>query len=164
MGNSLIVSAALLGSSIRIASPKALWPGDEVQAIARDLAAKSGAEILLTEDMDEALPGADFVHTDVWVSMGESEEIWAQRVELLGGYQVNDAALARTGNPNAKFMHCLPSFHNTETAVGRQMLEEHGITAMEVTDEVFESPASVVFAQAENRLHPQKALLLALLG
>jgi ornithine carbamoyltransferase len=165
MGNSLIVSAALLGSSIRIASPKALWPGDDVQAIARDLAAKSGAEILLTEDMEAALPGADFVHTDVWVSMGESEEIWAQRVELLGGYQVNDAALVRTGNPNAKFMHCLPGFHNEQTTVGRAIAHRTGMhDGLEVTHDVFEGPKSVVFDQAENRLHTIKAIMVATIG
>ena len=165
MGNSLIVSAALLGASIRIASPKQLWPGDDVQAIARDLAAKSGAEIVLTEDMFEALPGADFVHTDVWVSMGESEEIWAQRVELLGGYQVNEVALAATGNPNAKFMHCLPGFHNEQTTVGRAIAHRTGMhDGLEVTHDVFEGPNSVVFDQAENRLHTIKAIMVATIG
>lgn len=165
MGNSLLVTAALLGADIRIASPQQLWPTAEVQRIAEGLAATSGARILMTEDMDAALPGSDFVHTDVWVSMGESEEIWAERVELLGGYQVNDTALAKTGNANAKFMHCLPGFHNEQTTVGRAIAHRTGMRdGLEVTHDVFESPASVVFDQAENRLHTIKAIMVATIG
>ena len=165
MGNSLLVTAALLGSSIRIAAPNKLWPSDEVQSMARGLAERSGAEIVLTDDMDAVLPGSDFVHTDVWVSMGESEDIWAERVELLGGYQVNHAALERTGNPNAKFMHCLPGFHNEQTTVGRAIAHRTGMhDGLEVTHDVFESPASVVFDQAENRLHTIKAIMVATIG
>ena len=165
MGNSLLVTSAILGSSIRIAAPRALWPSEEVQAIARERAATSGAEIVLTEAMDEALPGADFVHTDVWVSMGESEEIWAQRVELLGSYQVNHDALALTGNANAKFMHCLPGFHNEQTSVGRAIAHKTGMhEGLEVTHDVFEGPSSVVFDQAENRLHTIKAIMVATIG
>jgi len=165
MGNSLLVTSALLGSSLRIASPKQLWPAQEIQDIAHDLAAKSGANIVFTEDMDEALPGSDFVHTDVWVSMGESEEIWKERVELLGGYQVNEVALAKTGNPNAKFMHCLPGFHNEQTTVGRAIAHKTGMhEGLEVSHDVFESPASVVFDQAENRLHTIKAIMVATIG
>jgi len=165
MGNSLLVASALLGADIRIASPKKLWPADDVQAIARDLAEKNGGKILLTEDMDEALPGSDFVHTDVWVSMGESAEVWKERVELLGSYQVNDVALAKTGNPNAKFMHCLPGFHNEQTTVGREIANKTGMhDGLEVTHDVFESPASVVFDQAENRLHTIKAIMVATIG
>ena len=165
MGNSLLVASALLGADIRIASPKQLWPAQDIQDIANDLAAKSGAKITLTEDMDAALPGSDFVHTDVWVSMGESEEIWKERVELLGSYQVNDTALAKTGNPHAKFMHCLPGFHNEQTTVGRAIANKTGMhEGLEVTHDVFEGPSSVVFDQAENRLHTIKAIMVATIG
>jgi ornithine carbamoyltransferase len=165
MGNSLLVTSALLGSDIRIASPKQLWPAQEIQDIANALAAKSGAKITLTEDMDAALPGSDFVHTDVWVSMGESEEIWKERVELLGGYQVNEVALAKTGNTKAKFMHCLPGFHNEQTTVGRAIANKTGMhDGLEVTHDVFEGPDSVVFDQAENRLHTIKAIMVATIG
>lgn len=165
MGNSLLVTSALLGSDIRIASPKQLWPNQEVQDVANKLAKSSGAKILFTEDMDEALPGSDFVHTDVWVSMGESEEKWKERVELLGNYQVNYDALAKTKNPNAKFMHCLPGFHNEQTIVGRAIAKKTGMhEGLEVSHDVFEGPASVVFDQAENRLHTIKAIMVATIG
>jgi ornithine carbamoyltransferase len=165
MGNSLIVTSALLGADIRIASPKQLWPTAEVQEIAQSYLSKSGGSILLTEDMDEALPGADFIHTDVWVSMGESEEVWKERVALLGGYQVNEVSLGKTGNPNSKFMHCLPGFHNEQTTVGREIANKTGMRdGLEVTHDVFESPASVVFDQAENRLHTIKAIMVATIG
>jgi len=165
MGNSLLVTAALLGTDIRIASPKPLWPAAEIQKIASDLAKQSGSKILLTESMDEALPGSDFVHTDVWVSMGESEEVWKERVELLGSYQVNEIALAKTENPNAKFMHCLPGFHNEQTTVGRAIANKTGMhDGLEVTHDIFESPQSVVFDQAENRLHTIKAIMVATIG
>lgn len=165
MGNSLIVTSALLGADIRIASPKQLWPTKEVQELAENYLAKSGGSILLTEDMDEALPGADFIHTDVWVSMGESEEVWQERVALLGEYQVNEVSLAKTENPNSKFMHCLPGFHNEQTTVGREIANKTGMRdGLEVTHDVFESPASVVFDQAENRLHTIKAIMVATIG
>lgn len=165
MGNSLLVTSALLGADLRIASPKALWPNAEVQAIANNLAAQSGAKILLTEDMDAALPGSDFVHTDVWVSMGESEEVWKERVELLGSYQVNEEALKKTGNAKAKFMHCLPGFHNEQTTVGRAIANKTGMhDGLEVSHDVFEGPSSVVFDQAENRLHTIKAIMVATIG
>ncbi len=165
MGNSLLVTSALLGSDIRIASPKQLWPANDIQALANNLAKASGAKILLTEDMDEALPGSDFVHTDVWVSMGESEEKWKERVELLGDYQVNYEALRKTQNPNAKFMHCLPGFHNEQTTVGRAIANKTGMhEGLEVTHDVFEGPESVVFDQAENRLHTIKAIMVATIG
>lgn len=165
MGNSLLVTSALLGADLRIASPKKLWPSTDIQAIANDLARNSGAKLMITEDMDEALPGSDFVHTDVWVSMGESEEIWKERVELLGSYQVNHEALAKTGNPNAKFMHCLPGFHNEQTTVGRAIANKTGMhEGLEVSHDVFEGPASVVFDQAENRLHTIKAIMVATIG
>ena len=165
MGNSLLVTSALLGADLRIASPKKLWPSEQVQEIARNLAKASGAKILLTESMDEALPGSDFVHTDVWVSMGESEDVWKERVELLGSYQVNHEALAKTGNANAKFMHCLPGFHNEQTTVGRAIANKTGMhDGLEVSHDVFEGPSSVVFDQAENRLHTIKAIMVATIG
>lgn len=165
MGNSLLVSGALLGADVRFAAPRALWPTEEVQKIAADLAVKSGAKITLTESMQEALPGADFVHTDVWVSMGESVEVWNERVALLSDYQVNADAMALTGKPESKFMHCLPGFHNEQTTVGREIADKTGMhDGLEVTHEVFESPNSVVFDQAENRLHTIKAIMVATIG
>lgn len=165
MGNSLLVTSALLGADIRISSPKQLWPATDILEIANKLSETSGAKILLTEDMDQALPGSDFVHTDVWVSMGESEEIWKERVELLGSYQVNEEALKKTGNANAKFMHCLPGFHNEQTTVGRAIANKTGMhEGLEVSHDVFEGPSSVVFDQAENRLHTIKAIMVATIG
>lgn len=165
MGNSLLVSAALLGADVRFAAPAKLWPAEDVQKIAADLAQKSGAKITLTESMEEALPGADFVHTDVWVSMGESVEVWNERVSLLSDYQVNAEAMALTGKPESKFMHCLPGFHNEQTTVGREIADKTGMhDGLEVTHEVFESPNSVVFDQAENRLHTIKAIMVATIG
>lgn len=165
MGNSLLVSGALLGADVRFAAPKALWPTQEVQDIANKLAVASGACILLTDSMDEALPGADFVHTDVWVSMGESESVWNERVQLLSDFQVNAEALAKTGNDNVKFMHCLPGFHNEQTVVGREIANKTGMhDGLEVTHDVFESERSVVFDQAENRMHTIKAIMVATIG
>jgi ornithine carbamoyltransferase len=164
MGNSLLVMGAIMGADVRIAAPRSLWPGAEVQRLAYERAAGSGARITLTEDPAEALVGADFVHTDVWVSMGEPKDVWDERIALLTPYQVNAAALSATGNPAVRFMHCLPAFHDMGTVVGRDIAERTGMTAgLEVTHEVFESPASVVFDQAENRLHTIKALLVATL-
>jgi ornithine carbamoyltransferase len=165
MGRSLLVMGAIMGSDVRICAPAALQPPSEVVEIARDRAELSGATLTITEDPGEALPGAEFVHTDVWVSMGESAETWAERVELLRPYQVNRAALAKTANPRVRFMHCLPAFHDANTVVGAQVIEQTGMSeGIEVTDEVFESPASIVFDQAENRLHTIKAVLVATLG
>ena len=165
MGHSLLVMGAIMGSDVRIAAPRALWPSDEVQAIAKKRAAESGARITLTEDAAEALSGVDFVHTDVWVSMGEPKEVWNDRVALLRPYQVNAAALTSTGNPDVKFMHCLPAFHDTNTVVGKDIAEKTGMTnGLEVTHDVFESPANVAFDQAENRLHTIKAVLVATIG
>ncbi len=165
MGRSLLVMGAIMGSDVRICAPAELHPPEEVQAIARERAAESGARILITDDPAEALPGAEFVHTDVWVSMGEPKEVWDQRVELLRPYQVNAAALERTGDDRVRFMHCLPAFHDDKTVVGREVIEQTGMTeGLEVTDEVFESPASIVFDQAENRLHTIKAVLVATIG
>jgi ornithine carbamoyltransferase len=165
MGNSLLVMGAIMGADVRIAAPKNLWPSADVQRMAYERAATSGARITLTEDPAQALPGADFVHTDVWVSMGEPKDVWEERIELLTPYQVNSAALAATGNPDVRFMHCLPAFHDMGTVVGRDIAERTGMTdGLEVTHEVFESRASVVFDQAENRLHTIKALLVTTLA
>jgi ornithine carbamoyltransferase len=165
MGRSLLVMGAIMGSDVRICAPQELWPPEEVRAIAAERAEQSGARVTLTDDPDEALPGADFVHTDVWVSMGEPKEVWDERVRLLAPYQVNRAAMEKTGNPRARFMHCLPAFHDKNTTVGRQIMEATGMEdGLEVTNEVFESPRSMVFDQAENRLHTIKAVLVATLG
>jgi ornithine carbamoyltransferase len=165
MGNSLLVMGAIMGADVRICSPRDLWPNEDVQAAARKRAEQSGARLLLTEDPDEALPNADFVATDVWVSMGEPAGVWDERIRLLTPYQVNAAAMARTGNPDVKFLHCLPAYHDTGTEIGRQIAERTGMTdGLEVTDEVFRSPASIVFDEAENRLHTIKAVMVATLA
>ena len=165
MGRSLLVMGAIMGSDVRICGPKELWPPDDVQQLAQERAAASGARLTLTDDLDEALPGADFVYTDVWVSMGEPKEVWDERVRLLLPYQVNREAMARTGDAPAKFMHCLPAYHDKKTVVGRQIMEHVGLEdGLEVTDEVFRSPQSIVFDQAENRLHTIKAVLVATLA
>jgi ornithine carbamoyltransferase len=165
MGRSLLVMGAIMGSDVRICAPKNLWPDYVVQDAAAGRAEQSGARVTLTEDPDEGLAGVDFVHTDVWVSMGEPKDVWVDRVRELTPYQVNAAAMARTGNPEARFLHCLPAFHDTRTVVGAQVAELTGLTGgLEVTDEVFSSPANLAFDQAENRLHTIKALLVATLG
>jgi ornithine carbamoyltransferase len=164
MGNSLLVSGAMLGADVRIVAPEALWPSLEVRRAAEERAERTGARLLLTEDPAEGVPGAQFVHTDVWVSMGEPAEVWAERVALLKPYRVDSSVMALTGRADARFMHCLPAFHDEKTAVGRTVAEEFGLRGgVEVTDEVFESPASIVFDQAENRMHTIKALLVATL-
>jgi ornithine carbamoyltransferase len=164
MGDSLLIGGAKMGMDVRLCAPRACWPSDRVQEIAADTARETGARITITEDIDDAVNGVDFVYTDVWLSMGEPKEKWAERIKLLLPYQVNADLMAKSGNPRVKFMHCLPAFHNTETAVGAEIHAEFGIDAMEVTEEVFESPASIVFDQAENRLHTIKAVLVATLG
>lgn len=165
MGRSLLVMGAIMGSDVRICAPRALWPPDSVQQIARERAEQSGAKITLTDDPAEALPDVDFVHTDVWVSMGEPKEAWDERVRLLAPYQVNRAVLDKTGNPRVKFMHPLPAFHDKNTVVGRDVMEHTGFEdGLEVTHEVFESAMSIVFDQAENRLHTIKAVLVATIG
>lgn len=165
MGHSLLIVGCLMGMDVRICGPKSLWPADEYRKIAEDLAAKSGARLTITDDPAAAVKGVDFIHTDVWVSMGEPKEIWAERIKLLKPYQVNADLLKASGNPQVKFMHCLPAFHDTDTTVGKQLADEHGITnGLEVTDDVFESEANIAFEQAENRLHSIKALLVATLG
>lgn len=164
MGNSLLTGAAKLGMDVRLCGPRSLWPDAAVVDEAKALARNSGARVRLTEDLAEGVKGCDFLYTDVWVSMGEPESVWAERIRLLLPYQVNARAMALTGNPRVRFMHCLPAFHNNETEVGAQMEKLYGISAMEVDDEVFESPASIVFDQAENRMHTIKAVLVATLG
>ena len=165
MGRSLLVMGALMGSDVRLAGPGELAPPKDVIDLAEEIAAGTGARITITTDPAEAVAGADFVHTDVWVSMGEAKDVWADRVRQLTAYQVNAALLAASGNPRIKFMHCLPAFHDLNTTVGREIAEHTGMTGgLEVTDEVFCSAASIVFEQAENRLHTIKAVLVATLG
>ena len=164
MGNSLMVGGCKLGMDVRLCAPKHLWPEEELVAQCRQIAAGTGARLTLTEDVAEGVKGADYLYTDVWVSMGEPAEVWAERIELLKPYQVNARAMELTGNPQVKFMHCLPAFHNTETAVGQDIFEKYGLESMEVTEEVFESEASIVFDQAENRMHTIKAVMVATLG
>ncbi|MFI6355711.1 ornithine carbamoyltransferase [Streptomyces sp. NPDC050743] len=164
MGNSYLVTGALLGMDVRIVAPKAYWPAEDVVTHARKLAETSGARITLTEDVREGVSGADFVATDVWVSMGEPKEVWAQRIAALKPYAVTMDVLRATGNPDVKFLHCLPAFHDLGTQVGREIHETYGLDSLEVTDEVFESAHSVVFDEAENRLHTIKAVLVATLA
>ncbi|MET9609468.1 ornithine carbamoyltransferase [Streptomyces sp. NPDC006512] len=164
MGNSYLVTGALLGMDVRIVAPKAYWPAEAVVARARELAAACGARITLTEDVAEGVAQADFVATDVWVSMGEPKEVWAERIEALAPYAVTMDVLRATGNPDVKFLHCLPAYHDLGTEVAREVFERYGLDSLEVTDEVFESAHSVVFDQAENRLHTIKAVLVATLA
>ncbi len=162
--NSLLVTGALVGTDVRIAAPKDLWPSPEVQAIAAQLAARSGARIHVGDEVDQGVRGADFVYTDVWVSMGEPVSEWKDRIDQLLPYQVNAATMQATENPDVKFMHCLPALHNTDTDLGRKISAEYHLDALEVTEEVFESPASIVFDEAENRLHTIKAAMVASIG
>ena len=164
MGHSLMIAGCLMGMDVRIAAPKTNWPGDEFVKPARELAESYGARLTLTEDPKEAVKGCDFIHTDVWVSMGEPDDVWEERIRLLTPYRVDSALMAATGLPSTKFMHCLPAFHNRETKVGEEMFQKFGVTEMEVTEEVFESPAGVQFEQAENRMHTIKAILVATIG
>jgi len=164
MGHSLMIVGCLMGMDVRICGPKELWPSKEYTTIARNLEKKYGAKLTITDDPKAAVKGVDFVHTDVWVSMGEAKDVWGKRIKLLKPYQVNLQLMKATGNPRAKFMHCLPAFHNLETKVGQQINEQFGLTAMEVTEEVFESEMNVAFEQAENRMHTIKAILVATLA
>ena len=164
MGDELLIGCATMGLDLRIVAPEPVWPRESFLAWAREHAAPSGARITVTNDIAAGVRGADAVYTDVWVSMGEPEAVWDERIAMLRPYQVDAAMMAATGNPDARFMHCLPAFHDVETEVGRKMFERHGLTAMEVTDEVFESPGSIVFDQAENRMHTIKAVLVATLS
>jgi ornithine carbamoyltransferase len=165
MGHSLMIVGCLMGMDVRICGPKQLWPADEYVKIARGLEKQYGAKLTITDDTQKAVAGVDFIHTDVWVSMGEPKEVWKERIGLLMKYQVNAALMKASGNPQVKFMHCLPAFHDTETKMGKDIAENYGISdGLEVTDEVFESEANVAFEQAENRLHTIKAILVATLG
>src|SRR2546430_2886385 len=164
MADSLMIGAAKMGMDIRLAGPGQTWPGETRLSEARAIARETGARITLTEDAAAAVKGCDFLYTDVWVSMGESHHMWGERIKLMLPYQVNTTLMAMTNNPHTKFMHCLPALHNTDTKVGKAMYEKYGLEALEVTDEVFESQASIVFDQAENRLHTIKAVLVATLG
>ena len=164
MGNSLMVGAAKMGIDFRAAAPKACQPATALQQECQNIAKESGAKILITENLGEAVKDCDFIYTDVWVSMGEPDEVWEQRISLLKPYQVNTKVMAMTGNPATKFLHCLPAYHDRNTKVGEEIYQKFGLESMEVTDEVFESAASIVFDQAENRMHTIKAVMVATLG
>ncbi len=164
MGNSLLVMGAITGADVRIVAPRNLWPSDDVQSLAAVRAAASGARITITDDVEEGIVGAQFVHTDVWVSMGEPAEVWAERIAALTPYRIDRALIALTGREDVRFMHCLPAYHDQNTAIGRRIAEEFGLVdGVEVTGEVFESAASIVFEQAQNRMHSIKAVLVATL-
>lgn len=164
MANSLMVGAAKMGMNIRLGAPKSVQPDEELVKICQEIAKTTGAVITVTDDVKEAVDGVDFIYTDVWVSMGEADSVWEERINLLKPYQVNAEMMEMTGNPDAKFLHCLPAFHNRETKVGEEIFQKFGLDGLEVTDEVFESESSVVFDQAENRMHTIKAVMVATLG
>ena len=164
MGNSLMVGAAKLGMDFRAAAPKQCQPTEDLQNKCREIAKETGAKITITDNVADAVKECDFLYTDVWVSMGEPAEVWGERIKLLLPYQVNKHTMELTGNPDVKFLHCLPAFHNRETKTGEEIYRKFGIEAMEVTDDVFESEASIVFDEAENRLHTIKAVMVATLG
>ncbi|WP_310621403.1 ornithine carbamoyltransferase [Flexibacterium corallicola] len=164
MGHSLLLLGAIMGCDVRIVSPNNLQPSQEIVGFAQEVAARYGARITLTEDAKEGTKGVDFIHTDVWVSMGEPDSVWEERIKALLPYQVNRELLEGTGNPNTYFMHCLPAFHNRETKVGEQIFQKFGLNELEVTDEVFESDRNIAFEQAENRLHTIKAIMVATIG
>lgn len=164
MGNSLMVGAAKMGMDFRACAPKVCWPNEELVKTCQEIAKTTGAKITLTESIEEGVKGCDFLYTDVWVSMGEPDSVWEERIKLLKPYQVNRKAMELTGNPNCKFMHCLPAFHNRETLIGEEIYKKFGLEAMEVTEDVFESDASIVFDEAENRVHTIKAVMVATLG
>ncbi|MEZ8295768.1 ornithine carbamoyltransferase [Vibrio splendidus] len=164
MGNSLLVGAAKMGMDIRLVAPKAFWPEEHLVEECQAIAQSTGAKITLTEDVAEGVKDCDFLYTDVWVSMGEAPEAWDERVAVMTPYQVNMDVIKLTGNPQVKFMHCLPAFHNNETVIGQQVADKYGMNGLEVTDEVFESDYSIVFDEAENRMHTIKAVMVATLG
>ncbi|MCK5405880.1 MAG: ornithine carbamoyltransferase [Candidatus Krumholzibacteria bacterium] len=164
MGNSLLVGGSKLGMDVRLCAPKQCWPADDMVERCRGYAKQSGATITLTDNVAEGVSGVDFLHTDVWVSMGEPESKWEERIALLKPYQINVKLVERTGNPEVKFLHCLPAFHNRETKIGEEIYEKFGLDGMEVTEDVFESPHSIVWDQAENRVHTIKAVMVATLG
>jgi ornithine carbamoyltransferase len=161
MGNSLMVGGCKLGMDVRLCAPQHLWPREDLVETCRAVAAETGARLTLTESVAEGVKGVEFLHTDVWVSMGEDKSVWEERVKLLRPYQINMEVVRQTGNPKVRFMHCLPSFHNRETKIGEEMYQLFGLDGMEVTDEVFESEYSIVFDQAENRMHTIKAVMVA---
>ena len=164
MGNSLMVGGCKLGMDVRLAGPREVWPDDDLVKTCRTIADETGARLLITDDVDAAVNDVDFLYTDVWVSMGEDKSVWGERIRLLRPYQINAELVARTGNPSVKVLHCLPAFHNRETTVGEEIYQEYGLDGMEITEEVFESAHSIVFDQAENRLHTIKAVMVATLG
>lgn len=164
MGNSLMVGAAKMGMDFRAAAPKACHPDEELVKQCQEIAKETGAKITITENVDEAVKGVDFIYTDVWVSMGEADEVWAERIKSMIPYQVNKEMIEKTGNKDVKFLHCLPAFHNRDTTVGEEIYQKFGIDGMEVTEDVFESERSIVFDEAENRLHTIKAVMVATLG
>jgi len=164
MGNSLLIATAKMGMDFRAVAPVEVQPKKELVDKAREIAEQTGARIMVTDDLEKGVKGCDFIYTDVWVSMGEPEEVWKKRIELLKPYQVNKKAMERTGNPDVKFMHCLPSFHNRETTISEDIYKKFGLESMEVTEDVFESEASIVFDEAENRVHTIKAVMVATLG
>jgi ornithine carbamoyltransferase len=165
MAHSLMIVGCLMGMDVRICGPEQLWPADEFTCVARQLQAKTGARLTITDNVAKAVKGVDFLHTDVWVSMGEPKDVWKERIDLLLPYQINQNTVKATGNPNVKFMHCLPAFHDTRTKVGKQIADDFGLdNGVEVTNEVFESELNVAFEQAENRMHTIKAILVATLG
>ncbi|HPI69334.1 MAG TPA: ornithine carbamoyltransferase [Bacteroidales bacterium] len=164
MGNSLMVGSAKLGVDFRIAAPKEFQPSEDLVRECNDIARSTGAKILVTDKLDDAVKGADFLYTDVWVSMGEPESVWAERINMLRPYQVNSSVIVKTGNPDVRFLHCLPAFHNRETKVGEEVYSKYGLDGLEVTEDVFESENSIVFDEAENRLHTIKAVMVATLG
>ncbi len=164
MGNSLLIGGAKMGMDVRLVAPKSFWPTKELIAKAREIGEKSGATITLSENVKEGVKGVDFLYTDVWVSMGEPASAWEERINLMKPYQINMAVIKATQNENVKFMHCLPAFHNKETKVGKDIFEKYGMDGLEVTEEVFESEYSIVFDEAENRMHTIKAVMVATLG
>ncbi|HDP93844.1 MAG TPA: ornithine carbamoyltransferase [Candidatus Aminicenantes bacterium] len=164
MGNSLLVGGAKMGMDVRLAAPRPYQPDKHLVADCHAIATDTGARITITDDVDQAVKGADFLYSDVWVSMGEPESVWEERIAALKPFQVNQAVMEKTGKPDACFMHCLPAFHNRETKVGKEIFDKYGLDGMEVTEEVFESPASIVFDEAENRMHTIKAIMVATLG
>ena len=164
MGNSLLVGGAKMGMDVRIVAPKALWPAKELIDQCKAIAKETGARITITDDVDAGVKGCDFIYTDIWVSMGEPDEVWKERIAMLMPYQVNAKLMERTGNPKCKFMHCLPSYHNRETKAGEDVYQKFGLDGVEVTEDVFEGPNSIVFDEAENRMHTIKAVMVATLG
>ena len=164
MGNSLLVGGAKMGMDVRIVAPKALWPAKDLIDKCMEIAAQTGARVTVTDDVDKGVKGCDFIYTDIWVSMGEPDEVWKERIAMLMPYQVNAALMERTGNPDCKFMHCLPSYHNRETKAGEDVFQKFGLDGVEVTEDVFEGKNSIVFDEAENRMHTIKAVMVATLG